>query len=53
MSILRPKRVGWETVNKASNGEQLFRRFFVAKKTATKKQLQSCRVLAALGITYA
>ena len=37
MSILRPKRVGWETVNKASNGEQLFRRFFVAKKTATKK----------------
>jgi len=29
--------------------ELLFRRFFVAKKTATKKQLQSSRVMAALG----
>jgi len=28
--------------------ELLFRRFFVAKKTATKKQLQSSRVMAAL-----
>ena len=36
--------------NKAVHSEQFFRRFFVAKKTATKIQPQNCRVTAALKV---